>query len=239
MLIVDAHVHIWSGGKPTNPNHRQVPVFSKDDLLKEMDEVGVDGAVIHPPASWDPGSELAVEAARQHPDRLAILGNFPLDRPESRALIDGWKSRPGMLGLRFTFLQPHQKTWPTDGTIDWLCHELPGQARPDLVASAHDLDRERSSRQRVAEVVKPLRSHEPRRVGEDGKSRVVTPPHQPHLRVVAAGEDHDVARPSASSRSSESGPERTTGRHAVGRSGRRLNAAIKARKASSSGPAGA
>jgi len=39
---------------------------------------------------------------------LAILGNFPLDRPESRALIDTWKSRPGMLGLRFTFLQPHQ-----------------------------------------------------------------------------------------------------------------------------------
>ena len=25
-----------------------------------------------------------------------------------------------MLGLRFTFLQPHQQTWPTDGTIDWL-----------------------------------------------------------------------------------------------------------------------
>jgi len=25
-----------------------------------------------------------------------------------------------MLGLRFTFLQPHMKTWPTDGTIDWL-----------------------------------------------------------------------------------------------------------------------
>jgi predicted TIM-barrel fold metal-dependent hydrolase len=25
-----------------------------------------------------------------------------------------------MLGLRFTFLQPHQQTWPTDGTMDWL-----------------------------------------------------------------------------------------------------------------------
>jgi predicted TIM-barrel fold metal-dependent hydrolase len=36
MLIVDAQVHIWSSGKPTNPNHRQVPVFSKGDLLKEM-----------------------------------------------------------------------------------------------------------------------------------------------------------------------------------------------------------
>ena len=33
MLIVDAQVHIWSSGKPTNPNHRQVPVFSKDDAL--------------------------------------------------------------------------------------------------------------------------------------------------------------------------------------------------------------
>ena len=121
MLIVDAQVHIWSSGKPTNPNHRQVSAFTKDELLKEMDEAGVDAAVIHPPSSWDPTSnELAVEAARQHPDRLAVLGNFPLDRPESRGLIDGWKRRPGMLGLRFTFLQPHQKTWPTDGTVDWL-----------------------------------------------------------------------------------------------------------------------
>jgi predicted TIM-barrel fold metal-dependent hydrolase len=120
-MIVDAQVHIWSGGKPANPNHRQVASFTKDELLKEMDEAGVDAAIIHPPTSWDPNAnELAVEAARQHPDRFAILGNFPLDRPESRALIGGWKSRPGMVGLRFTFLQPHMKTWPTDGTMDWL-----------------------------------------------------------------------------------------------------------------------
>jgi predicted TIM-barrel fold metal-dependent hydrolase len=121
MLIVDAQVHIWSGGKPTNANHRQVAAFTKDELLTEMDAAGVHAALIHPPTSWDPNAnDLAVEAARQHPDRLAILGNFPPDRAESRSLVDGWKQRPGMLGLRFTFLQPHQKTWPTDGTIDWL-----------------------------------------------------------------------------------------------------------------------
>jgi predicted TIM-barrel fold metal-dependent hydrolase len=120
MTIVDAQVHIWANHVPTNPNHRQVPTFSAEDLLKEMDAAGVEAAVIHPPG-WDPDSNaLAIEAARRHPARLAILGNFPLDRPESRALIDGWKDRPGMLGLRFTFLQPHQKTWPTDGTLDWL-----------------------------------------------------------------------------------------------------------------------
>ena len=119
MLIVDAHVHLWANSKP-NPGHRQVPELTGEQLIKEMDEAGVDAAVIQPP-NWDPTSnEVAVEAARRHPERYAVLGWFPLDKPESRALIDGWKTRPGMLGLRFTFLLPHQQRWPSDGTMDWL-----------------------------------------------------------------------------------------------------------------------
>ena len=118
MLIVDAQIHIWRNHKPANPNHRQVTDFTVDDVLKEMDEAGVDAAVIHPPG-WDPDSNaLAIEAARKHPKRFSILGNFPPDRPESRMLIDGWKSRPGMLGLRFALNQPHQQTWLMDGTMD-------------------------------------------------------------------------------------------------------------------------
>ena len=35
-------------------------------------------------------------------------------------MIDGWKQRPGMLGLRYAFTQPHQASWMTDGTMDWL-----------------------------------------------------------------------------------------------------------------------
>src|SRR5262245_21167961 len=62
----------------------------------------------------------ASEAARAHPDRVAILGHFPLDKPESRALVDTWKQRPGMLGCRFTFIGREQEKWPTDGTVDWL-----------------------------------------------------------------------------------------------------------------------
>lgn len=120
MRIVDAQVHIWSAGPPTTPTHRQVESFSADELLAEMDAAGIDAAVIHPP-SWDPRSnELAVEAAAKHPARLAILGNFPLDDPASRGLVAGWKSKPGMLGLRFTFHAPHQRSWPTDGSLDWL-----------------------------------------------------------------------------------------------------------------------
>jgi predicted TIM-barrel fold metal-dependent hydrolase len=118
MLIVDAQIHIWSKGT-TLPPHRPEP-YGKEQALADMDAAGVARAVIHPP-SWDPDSnELARAAAHAHPDRFAILGRLALDRPESRSLLDGWRRQPGMLGLRFTFLQPHQKSWPSDGTMDWL-----------------------------------------------------------------------------------------------------------------------
>ena len=139
MLIVDSQIHIWNSGIPTNPSHRQIPRYSQDDALREMAEAGVDAAVLHPPG-WDPqANEVAVEAARQHPNRFAILGNFPLDRLESRALVDGWKQRPGMLGLRFTFLQPHQRTWPTDGTLDWLWPAAERAGLPVGLAAANFL----------------------------------------------------------------------------------------------------
>ena len=120
MLIVDAQVHIWSGNIPTNAAHRQIPSYSTDDLLREMDEGGIDAAVIHPPG-WDPGSgQLALEAAGQHPNRLSILGKFPLDDPASRSLVGNWKQQPGMFGLRFALQTPAQQAWLTDGTMDWL-----------------------------------------------------------------------------------------------------------------------
>jgi predicted TIM-barrel fold metal-dependent hydrolase len=119
MLIVDAQVHIWSQGTPTG-FHRKLPSYSADDLLKEMDTAGVNAAVLHPPG-WDPdGNALAIEAARRHPDRLAILGWFQVDRPENRGVVERWKSQPGMLGFRFAFLGAGQENWIKDGSIDWL-----------------------------------------------------------------------------------------------------------------------
>ena len=119
MQIIDAQVHIWSSGTPM-ANHRQTPVFTAEELIAEMDAAGVHGAVLHPP-SWDPDSnEVAVEAARKYPDRFCSLGWFPLEQPESRALVDTWKQRPGMVGLRWALVRPEQQTWHEDGTMDWL-----------------------------------------------------------------------------------------------------------------------
>ncbi len=48
MLIVDAQVHIRGSGTPLPP-HRGTSVFSKDELLKEMDATGVHHAHAMPP----------------------------------------------------------------------------------------------------------------------------------------------------------------------------------------------
>jgi predicted TIM-barrel fold metal-dependent hydrolase len=85
-----------------------------------MDAAGVHAAIIHPPG-WDPNAnEVAIDAARAHPDRFAILGQFPPDRPESRGLVAGWMRQPGMLGLRWALLAPEQSRWHEDGTMDWI-----------------------------------------------------------------------------------------------------------------------
>ena len=127
MFIVDSQVHIWGADTPQRPwppgraHQAQRPQpFSKDDLLKEMDAAGVGRVVIVPPSWEGDRNDLALEAARLHPDRFAVMGRLPIERPESRGLVAGWKRQPGMLGLRFTFHTELQKPWLTDGTADWL-----------------------------------------------------------------------------------------------------------------------
>ena len=88
MRIVDAQIHLWGSGLPSNMAHRQVTAFTTEDALGMMDEGGVDAAVIHPPG-WDPRShEMAGKAVRDFPGRFAILGSVPLDQPDKRGLVD-------------------------------------------------------------------------------------------------------------------------------------------------------
>jgi predicted TIM-barrel fold metal-dependent hydrolase len=121
MKIIDAQVHIWSQTVvPPSGLHRKVEKFTAEDVLKEMDEAGVDAALIHPP-SWDPNSNaLAIEAAKKYPDRFAILGQFALQDPANRKLIHGWRDQQGMMGLRWAFIAEEQQKLLYDGSLDWL-----------------------------------------------------------------------------------------------------------------------
>src|ERR1043165_1922752 len=104
MQIVDAQIHLWGTGLPSNLSHRQGTHFTAEEAIALMDAGGIDAAGIHPPG-WDPGStQMGFKAGADFPGRFAIMGSVPLDRPESRARIAGWRQQPGMLGLRYTFL---------------------------------------------------------------------------------------------------------------------------------------
>ena len=120
MLIVDSQIHLWQNGK-MSPHHRQIPTYSAADALAEMATAGVDCAVIHPPSALgEAANALAVEAVRKHPDRFCILGHFDLLSPDREKIVARWRERPGMLGFRYTFSQPNEKNWWTDGSLDWF-----------------------------------------------------------------------------------------------------------------------
>jgi L-fuconolactonase len=127
MQIVDSQVHIWAADTPERPwppgraheAQRPYPVTG-DAILFEMDLAGVSRAVLVPPSWEGDRNDLALEAARLHPDRFAVMGRLAVQRPESRALVADWTKQPGMLGMRFTFHNEHNRPFLTDGTADWL-----------------------------------------------------------------------------------------------------------------------
>src|SRR5437764_1403563 len=141
MPIVDSQIHIWEDAR-MSPQHRQIPTYSMDDALKEMAEAGVDAAVIHPPSTLgEKVNELAVEAVRRYPDKFCILGHFDLQSPDREAIVTNWRQRPGMLGFRFTFNQPHQQSWWTDGSLDWFWAACEQEGLPiRLLAGGHIAD---------------------------------------------------------------------------------------------------
>ena len=85
-----------------------------DDALREMDAAGVHGAVLVPLMLEGARNDLALEAARLHPDRFAVMGLLDINLPGARAQFSNWCQQPGMQGLRLISGQNPE---------DWLWEE--------------------------------------------------------------------------------------------------------------------
>ena len=134
MLIADSQVHIWAASTPERPwpagtvPQRPVP-FSKDDLLRDMDEAGVHRVVICPPSFEGYRNDLGLEAARLHPDRFAVMGRFDVSAPGARGQMATWRQQPGMLGVRHMFT--------LEGPVeDWFWAEAEAAGVPIMVTVA-------------------------------------------------------------------------------------------------------
>lgn len=137
MLIVDAQVHIWGKDTAERPwpaygrgaEHKPEPL-TQDALLREMDAAGVDRVVIVPPSWEGDRNDLALEAARRHPDRFAVMGRFTVDLA-NRDLLASWRTQTGMLGLRFVY-RP-EMTWLADDSADWLWEDCARYGLPVMI----------------------------------------------------------------------------------------------------------
>jgi len=94
-----------------------------------MDRAGIHRAILVPPTIDRDRNDYALEAARQHPDRFAVMGRVSL-KTADRNCLQGWRNQPGMLGVRLTFHRDSDRPWLTDGTADWFWpqaqfHEIP------------------------------------------------------------------------------------------------------------------
>ncbi len=66
MRIIDAQVHIWAAARQRRPSAGAC--LHRGELLAEMDEAGVDAAVLHRPS---PGISARMRCARERPPRRA------------------------------------------------------------------------------------------------------------------------------------------------------------------------
>src|SRR5258708_2455106 len=108
MRIVDSQVHIWGANTPDRPwparaHPHTSEALGAGDLLRRMNEAGVDRVIIVPPSWEGDRNDLAVGAAQLHPDRFAVMGRLDPQAPGARESLAEWKEQPGMLGLRFAF----------------------------------------------------------------------------------------------------------------------------------------
>ncbi len=127
MRIVDSQVHLWAASTPERPwpegreleAQRAYPIL-KETLLLQMDQAGVERVVLVPPSWEGERNDLALEAAASYPERFGVMGRLSLTDPAVRDLVPRWREQPGMLGMRFTFHNRHNRHLLTDGSADWL-----------------------------------------------------------------------------------------------------------------------
>lgn len=115
MQLIDSQIHLWANAESAA---RMMQTFmAVDDILAEMDAVGVERTYLVPGHSA--ANALCVEAAARWPDRFRALALLALDKPDSRAIMAHW-SMSGFVGVRLTFPPYRAVSWLDDGTADWF-----------------------------------------------------------------------------------------------------------------------
>ncbi len=132
MATIDAQVHCYERDHPGRPWHEVLagpPEVTGDDMVKAMDEVGVDGALlvsVFTMYRWDASYAVAVQ--KRHPDRFAVIKPVDPNDPGVGETIAEWARTDGTVAVRI-MMRPDVSTDPADPGVNRVLAEA---ARNDL-----------------------------------------------------------------------------------------------------------
>ena len=132
MLTIDAQVHCYERNHPGRPWHEVLagpPQVTAEDMIKAMDEVGVDGALlvsVWTMYRWDASYAVAVQKA--HPGRFGVIKPVDPNDPKVADTIAEWAAMDGTVAIRI-MMRPDISKDAAD----------PGIARVLAAAARHDL----------------------------------------------------------------------------------------------------
>jgi predicted TIM-barrel fold metal-dependent hydrolase len=113
MPIIDSQVHAYEANTPARP-WATVPNWpahvTGEEMVAAMDQVGVDGAIfISAFSMYRYDASYAVEVAKAHPGRLAIVKPVDPDDPGVADVVAAWKNTPGTVGIRIMLTRENKR----------------------------------------------------------------------------------------------------------------------------------
>ncbi len=145
MPTIDAQVHCYERNHPGRPWHAVLagpPEVTAADMVKAMDQVGVDGALlvsVYTMYRWDASYAVAVQTA--HPDRFGVIKPVNANDPKVADTIAEWAAMPGTVAIRIMMNDD-----VSDDAAD------PGINRVLAAAAKHDLPVNLLARGRMEQV---------------------------------------------------------------------------------------
>ena len=132
MPTIDVQVHCYERNHPGRPWHAVLtgpPQVTGEDMIKAMNSVGVDGALlisVYTMYRWD--ASYAVSVRKAHPDRFALIKPVDPNDPKVGDTIAEWAKMDGTVAIRIMMNDEVSKD-PADAGINRVLSE----------AAKHDL----------------------------------------------------------------------------------------------------
>ena len=145
MPTIDVQVHCYERNHPGRPWHAVLagpPEVTGPEMVKAMDEVGVDGALlvsVYTMYRWDASYAVAVQKA--HPGRFGVIKPVNANDPKVADTIAEWAAMPGTVAIRI-MMTPEISTDAAD----------PGLNRILAAAARHDLPVNMLARDRLGQL---------------------------------------------------------------------------------------